>query len=175
MAFRNPSFDFGGIYPSIEKRILIPLFEALSGGDSHSEWNHAPHIVKRGYWITEIYKALFGDKNGAFEAMTLNAKRQLQFILFEVSDINDGEFITSDTPAFFHVNHVEAKNNNAIYFPLTPNYLLVLVHKNNSNINEVAYKQVLLHGVRKYNAIILNESCNTVISRKKHIANLLWE
>ena len=171
MAFRNPNFDFAGVYPSVEKAIILPLFESLSNGNPASEWNQVPKVLRRGYWITEVYKALFGNKKSAFDAMITNAKKHLKFMLFEANC--EGEFITSDNPAFFHISHVEAINNNAIYFPLSPRYLLLLVRTGDSNLNEVAYRSVNLNDLRKLNRIILNESHHTIISSRKHIAYLI--
>lgn len=171
MAFRNPDFDFAGVYPSVEKAIILPLFESLSNGNPASEWNQVPKILRRGYWITEVYKALFGNKKSAFDAMITNAKKHLKFMLFEANC--DGEFITSDNPAFFHISNVESKNNNAIYLPLSPKHLLSLVRTDKSNLDEVAYRSVDLNDLRKINRIILNESRHTVISSRKHIAYLI--
>ena len=121
MAFRNPDFDFAGVYPSIEQTIILPLVDSLNGGKPESGWNQVPKVAKRGHWIAEVYKALFGDKKSAFDTMVTKAKKQLKFLLYEANC--DGEFITSDNPAFFHISHVEAKNHNAIYFLVLKNQM----------------------------------------------------
>lgn len=173
MAFRNPDFDFFGIYPSVEKALIIPLFDALSNGNPNSEWNQSPLILKRGYWITEVYKALFGISKSAFDAAITATRKHLKLVLFEIGQNCDGEFITSDNPAFFHISAIEAINRNGIYFPISPKHLLMLARSDQHKMNEIAYRTVGIQDIKTINRIILNESNHSIISRQKHLGYLL--
>ena len=173
MAFRNPSFDFAGIYPMFEDAIITPTFEALSDGDPQNPWAKYPQIIKRGFWITEIYKALFGVKKSAFSAMINNARKHLKIILFEAKADCGGVFITSDNPAFFHISRVELTNMNGVFFPLSPKHLIFLAYAEKGTIYDIDYRLINLYDLQKLNRIILSESVNSVISNRKYISNLL--
>ena len=89
-----------------------------------------------------------------------------QMILFR----RNGEarsFVTSDNPAFSHVSFVERENSNGLYFPLTPDYLLMIV-KGSGGIEIIDYRYADNDTVRKINQKIASHKNEKLISNQRY-------
>lgn len=171
MACRNPLFDCFGLYPSIVNMYFDPIID-LNADDSEF-LKHAAQTMKRGVWLTEIYKILYNEKNNIADVVWKQFKKMCRFLLFHVEDGADYGFITSDNPAVYYINNIEIENHNGIYFPLSPDYLLMAARSSDGAINEIDYRTASIQDVRLLNRIIRSAADEQIISRQKNICYIL--
>lgn len=166
---RNPSFDCLGVFPWI-KDLLLSTF------DKHSELlEETTNVVNkqlRGAWLSQLYKALYSRDAGFFSSFYSALKRRAQAtVIYCPSDI--GSFITSDNPVFSYICNVTRVNYNAIYFPLTPQYLLMLGNGEKYSLNRVDYKIISSRGIKHYNSIIRYMANEKIISNREKLGDIL--
>jgi len=165
---RNPQFDCQGIFPRIENVLLSLLLESAENIEQEQEIREFIDGHMRGAWLSQIYKALFNNDISFFRQYFLSIKKRCQVTVMKCSNEN-GSFITSDNPAFPFVNFVTKANYNAIYFPLTPNYLLVIGNGQKNSLNKIDIKVLTNEGIRRFNGIILSKANEAIISNKKYL------
>lgn len=169
---RNPIFDCQGIFPDIQN-ILLKVF--LMNATSKQEKQEIYSLVSsqmRGAWLVQIYKALFNDDTSFFHHFLQKIKTCCQITILYAPE-NNGSFITSDNPAFSYISTVTNANYNAIYFPLTPQYLLLIGKGKPNSFHKVSIKKLSHHGVKSFNRIILSNAAHDIVSNRKHLGFIL--
>lgn len=169
---RNPSFDCHGIFPWIEQMLSSILLEGAKNEEQKKCVNDFLDRQMRGAWLSQVYKALFEDDTSFFIQCLNRIKESCQVTIMH-SPENNGSFITSDNPAFLFDCKVTELNYNAIYFPLTPQYLLMIGKGQPSSLNKVNIKTLSNKGVRKFNNIIFSKAKESIISNKKSLSFIL--
>ena len=169
---RNPKFDCHGIFPRI-KDLLLSVFLPNTGITSQTD-DVCDMINEqmRGAWLSQLYKALFNDDIGFFSEYLKRIKERCQVTIIHCPP-DVGSFITTDTPAFSFVCNVTKANYNAIYFPLTPKYLLLIGKGQKNSLNKLDYKTVTNKGLKHFNSIILFNATQDVVSSQKYLGYLL--
>lgn len=173
MMCRNPVFDLYGIFTWLEKDILEPVFLQSLQWDDTKTTQIAINELMRGVWLTEIYKGLFNSKGGFTNTFIKSALEKFGVVMFRTRSKEEGSFITSDNPVVSHFSNVEAVNNNGIYFPLTPEYLLFLGKNSDGVIEDTVFRTVSNHDIKKLNRIILNSSTKSIVSIEKHLGYII--
>lgn len=169
---RNPKFDCQGIFPSIENVLTGFLINHTAGEIPKENIYQYVNEQIRGAWLCQVYKALFSNDVSYFREFFRKIKERCQIRLLYCPE-NAGAFITSDNPAFSHINNVTRYNYNAIYFPLTPQYLLVIGNGQPNSLNKIEVKIVNNKGVKSYNKIILSKSYTSIVSNKKYLGYII--
>lgn len=157
MICRNPEFDLFGVYTKVKDRVLRP---AGMEEDLITEIIHPQ-------WLGELYRMLYCKDGGVFNLGIAGILSHCQMVLFRRYD-DAYTFITSDNPAFRHVSMVERTNNNGFYFPLTPDYLLMIA-KGNGGIEEVDYRYADDDLVRSFNQRIMSYKTEKTISKQRYL------
>lgn len=157
MLCRNPEFDSFGIYTNVKERLLYPV-----GVNEHDSSE-----IMRIPWINDLYHMVYGDSTGFFKFATDQTFGKCQMILFRRYD-DASTFITSDNPSFRHVSAVEQKNSNGFFFPLTPDYLLMIA-KGKEGIEKVDYRFADDNTVKEFNRIIANNKTNLLIAKVRYL------
>lgn len=160
MLCRSPEFDAMGAYTCLSD-ILNRTFNDTK--EVETMINDA--------WLSELYRMFYKENVGFYHMAFTKAIEKCQVSLFEV-DSNAGSFITSDNPAFMHISHVEIKNMNGYYFPISPKHML-LIAKGSGPINVISYRTAKNDLVRKFNEIIASHSIEKIISVEKYRYNIL--
>lgn len=169
---RNPQFDCQGIFPSIESALTVLLMEHSSDEVNKEEiYKYIKEQIK-GAWLSQVYKALFNNDVSFFSEYFKMIKEHCQITLLRCPK-NNGAFITSDNPAFSYVNNVTRANYNAIYFPLTPQYLLLIGKGQPNSLNKIDFKTVSNKGVKTFNKIILSKAYTSIVSNKKYLGYII--
>lgn len=155
MLCRNPEFDSFGIYTKVKERILRPvgLTEELIAE------------IMRPQWIGELYRMVFGGSDGFFNLGIAQIFQSFQMILFE-RNADACYFITSDNPSFLFVSMVEDQNLNGFYFPLSPDYLLMIA-KGIDGIEKVEYRFADDATVRLINRKISNKRTKLLVANQR--------
>lgn len=168
---RNPVFDCLGIFPKIGNTFMkIFSMDELDEGErikSKEVVNQQLHAA----WLAEIYKGLFQSEKGFCKAYAENIQKKCQLIVLRCPERN-GSFITSDNPAFMFLSNVTKENRNGFYFPLTPQYLL-LIGKGMNDIGNIDIHTLSNLGVRFYNGIILSKATNSIVSTNRYLGYLI--
>lgn len=172
MAFRNPEFDCLGVYSAISNTLFNVLANGTEDVEKKCQWQSLSNQMHHGMWLTEISKALFHQK-GAFQKLCIETCKRCKIILFEVETAEQGQFITSDNPSFWYNNCLERENHNGIYFPLSPQHLLLFAQGNDGDISTIDYRTVRNRDIRTLNRIIANSSIKTIVSNCKHLGFIL--
>jgi hypothetical protein len=162
MALRNPEFDLMGIFPAISK-LLLSVF------DDQKYTNE----MLRALWLSQIYKALFGEKNSYFYLAVKETIKRCGCILFKINNCEESTFITSDNPAFTFRSSVMATNKNGMYFPLSPRYLLFMGLNSTGAINNIIIRTINKEDIKKVNQIILNAATKSIISSQRYLGSIL--
>ena len=165
---RNPAFDCLGVFPWI-KDLLLSAFN-----EQHDKSEETISIVNkqlRGAWLSQLYKALYSSDTGFFVSFYSALKHRAQATII-YCPTDTGSFITSDNPAFSYIDATKPTYN-AIYFPLTPQYLLLIGNGEKYSLNKVDYKIVSKKGVRSFNSIICNMAYEKIISNRSELDDLL--
>lgn len=157
---RSPQFDAMGVYSWMNDI----LKQSLSGDEVVDEMMEA-------VWFTELYKMFYKKNGGFYHTVLAKTVENCQFILFEAYH-NAGSFITSDNPAFQHISHIEVSNMNGYYFPISPQYMLLIV-KGNAPVNVVDYRMADDKLIRKFNQIIASHSNKLIVSIEKNREKIL--
>lgn len=167
---RNPKFDFLGILPkSVD--ILSCMMKEFDDGISYHV-DKSLKLCHKSVWLGELYNAVFDVPKGYFHNMKTLAESDLQIILFKTGE-NQGRFITSDMPAFIHSSLAEETNMNGIYFPLSPNYLVMIGKGKKNSLREVNFRLANNLLIKKINMMILNNSNNAIVSDSKYLGYIL--
>ena len=175
---RNPRFDFRGILPNIEQAFRDAFLSDMPDESNIQEMEDRmaiEHLIERqirGAKLTEVYKALFNDEIGFFKWFFTIIKKRCQIAVLRCPE-ESGSFITSDNPAFTYFSNVTRVNYNAIYFPLTPQYLLMIGKGGVGSLDKINVKTVTNTGVKHYNQIILNSATENIVSDRKNLGYLL--
>lgn len=179
MLCRNPNFDAMGVYTSIKKNLLYPVFVSMcqdeAGGlpseEEIKEGTSYADELMTGIWYSELYKMFFKKTGGFYHSVVNAALAGCQMILFEVYD-EAGSFITSDNPAFEHKTVIEVQNSTGMIFPLSPQYL-IFIAKGSDGINVVDHRFANADTVRHFNRIIAQHKSNTLIASTKQLNDLM--
>ena len=157
MLCRNPEFDSFGIYTKVKDRILRPvgLTEELI------------EEIMRPQWIGELYRMVFGGSGGFFNLGIAQTFQACQMILFQ-RYADACHFITSDNPSFRYVSMVEVQNLNGFYFPLGPDYLLMIA-KGKDGIEKVDYRFADDVTVRMINRKIYNSKTKLLVANQRYL------
>lgn len=169
---RNPSFDCQGIFPSIENTLLNIFLESAESEKERQEIYAFVGEQKRGAWLSQVYKALFNNDISFFQQYFNGIKEHCQVTVMRCPE-NSGSFLTSDNPAFSFVCNVTKANYNAIYFPLTPQYLLLIGKGQPNALDKIYVKTVTNKGVRSFNKIILSKARDSIVSNRKYLGFIL--
>lgn len=169
---RNPQFDCQGIFPSIESMLLSMLLKDVSNEAEKEEIHQYVKEQIRGAWLSQVYKALFNNDVGFFSEYFRKIKERCQVTIMRCPEDN-GSFLTSDNPAFSFVSYATKANYNAIYFPLTPKYLLAIGRGKQYSLDKIDVKTVTNKGVKSFNKIILSKANESVVSNKKYLGIIL--
>lgn len=157
MLCRNPEFDSFGLYTIVKNRILDPI-----GVDEQLSAQ-----IMRIPWIKDLYHMIYGGSTDFYNIAVNQTFKNCQMILFRRYD-DACTFITSDNPAFRHASMVEQKDSNGFFFPLTPDYLLMIA-KGKDEIEKVDYRFADDAVVREFNRIIANNKTNLLISKQRYL------
>jgi len=168
---RNPDFDYLGILPKILNIFQKPLKD-ITGTKNTVDVEDFLQIQQNAAWLRELYNGLFEVPKGYFYTMKTTAQSTFQMILFKTWE-NQGSFITSDKPAFLHDLLVEATNNNAIYCPLTPDYLVMITKGEKHSLRDVNFRMANNDLIKKFNRMILSHANKAIVSDYKHLGYLL--
>lgn len=169
---RNPDFDCQGIFPRV-KGLLLSVFSTDAEDTARLDDVHDMiNEQMRGAWLSQLYKALFTNDIGFFSEYLKRIKAHCQVTVLHCPP-DAGSFITTDTPAFSFVCNVTKANYNAIYFPLTPEYLLLIGKGKNNSLSKLDYKTLTNKGLRRFNSIILSNAVQDVVSKQKYLGYLL--
>lgn len=165
MMCRNPAFDLLGAFSWMKAEILVPVY---------SQFGYAAEadVIIRGAWLTEIYRGLY-SQNGFVRSFLSAAISNLGIMVFRVANESEGSFITSDNPVALHKLAIESTNQNGIYFPLTPKYMLFLGKRSDNSINNVIFRTVCNEDIRCLNRIILNAAETSIVSTKQYLGYIL--
>lgn len=162
MALRNPEFNLLGIIPMM-KNLFVEAFGS----------NEFTNRMSRGLWLSQIYKALFGESHSYFDWLVKETRKRCGCILFKINNKEEGRFITSDNPAFTYRSSITAINCNGMYFPLTPYYLLFMGLNAPGHINEITIRTIRNMDIRKINNIIVNSATANVIATQRNLGYLI--
>lgn len=154
MLCRSPQFDAMGIYTWMNDILQQTLFIP----------DEADGMIEA-VWLTELYRMFYKRKGGFYHTALVKTIENCQFILFKTYP-NAGSFITSDNPAFQHISNFEVNNMNGYYFPISPNYMLLIV-KGSSPVNVISYRMANRDLVRKFNQVIASHSKEKIVSMEK--------
>lgn len=165
---RNPAFDCLGVFPWI-KDFLLSAFNEQN--DKSEETISIVNKQLRGAWLSQLYKALYSSDTGFFVSFYSALKRRAQATII-YCPTDTGSFITSDNPAFSYIDATKPTYN-AIYFPLTPQYLLLIGNGEKYSLNKVDYKIVSKKGVINFNSIICNMAYEKIISNRSKLDDVL--
>lgn len=168
---RNPEFDYLGILPWIKDYVLGCLPGAMDKVGQKARQDFIQNQMDA-LWLVEIYKGLFGVPSGYFHTLIEVAQSSFQLMLYKCWE-GQGEFITSDKPAFEHVSRMEATNINSIICPLTPQYILLLMKGESNSLNKVNFRRANTKLIRKLNNIVLNHAQKGIVSSSKHLGYIL--
>lgn len=168
---RNPQFNYLGILPRIKKIVLDSLPEALDAEGSKARETFIQNQMDA-IWLAEIYNGLFNVPSGYFHTIKKTAQNSFQLMLYKTHE-NQGEYLTSDTPAFEHISLVEIPNLNSIICPLTPQYILLLMKGESNSLRDVNFRLANTEVIRRLNRIILNHANTAVVSTQKHLGYIL--
>lgn len=157
MLCRNPAFDSFGVYARVRERILEPV-----GMDEE-----CINAIMHPQWLGELYRMVYGGSDGFFKLCIAGMISHCQMILIRRYD-DASTFITSDNPAFRHISYVERENSNGFYFPLTPDYLLMIA-KGNDGIEEIDYRYADDGTVRSFNQRIASYKTDKLISKQRYL------
>lgn len=169
---RNPKFDCQGIFPSIENVLIDLLANYTSDETTKKEIQQYVEKQIRGAWLSQVYKALFNNDVSFFNEYFTKIKERCQVTVLYCPESN-GAFITSDNPSFAYVNNVTKANYNAIYFPLTPQYLLLIGKGQPNALDKIDVKTVTNKGVRAFNKIILSKAHSSIVSNQKYLGYII--
>lgn len=165
MMCRNPAFDLLGTFSWMKDEILVPVLSQLGQA-------READVLIRGAWLTEIYRGLFIEK-GFVHSFLSTAISNLGIVVFRVANESEGSFITSDNPVVCHKLLVEATNQNGIYFPLTPKFMLFLGKRSDGAINEILFRTVCNEDIRRLNRIILNAAETNIVSTRQYLGYII--
>lgn len=169
---RNPQFDFQGIFPRVENTLLSVLLATAENQEQENEIHALITQHMRAAWLSQIYKALFSEDASFFHEFSTKIKERCQATIMRCST-EVGSFITTDNPAFAFVCNAMKSNYNAIYFPLSPQYLL-LIGKGQSNcLNKIDVRTITNKGVKHFNSIILSNANTDIVSNYKYLGYLI--
>lgn len=169
MMCRNPAFSLYGLFDWVDAL----LSETFNQWDDVAEKEKCIGAMRRGFWLSQIYKGLFQDPKGFVEVFTKSAINGLGIIVFRVRDDNEGNFITSDNPVVHYNCILHTQNKRGIYFPLTPRVLLFMGKNTNGCIEDVIFRTVTNQDVRSLNRIILNGASEHIVSNYRRLGNIL--
>lgn len=154
MYCRSPQFDGRGVYTKM-KDILKQSLGSIKDANE----------IMDAIWFAELYRMFFKENDGFFHTVLAKAVEKCQIILFEAYP-EAGTFITSDNPAFEHTSLVETTNMNGYYFPISPQYML-LIGKGNCPINAIDYRMADRNLVKMFNRLIASHSNELFVSTEK--------
>lgn len=160
MAIRNPAFDLFGVFSFIRHL----LNDTLTGD---------PDIFIRALWLREVYRALFSVPNGSFHLIVSEIIHRCGILLMKIIDDKEGQFITSDNPAFFHHSTLTANNYNGLYFPLTPRHLIFIGLNTENTIENILIRSIRKHDITEINRIILSNSTKQIISNQSSLSGYI--
>lgn len=169
---RNPDFDCQGIFPRVKGLLLSVFSDAAEDMTELDDLHDMINEQMRGAWLSQLYKAIFSEDIGFFSEYLKRIKEHCQVTVLHCPP-DAGSFITTDTPAFSFICNVTKDNYNAIYFPLTPEYLLLIGKGKNNSLNKLDYKTLTNKGLRRFNTIILSNASQDIVSRQKYLGYLL--
>ena len=158
MLCRNPKFDAFGIYKRLKERVLVPIGMT---GDMIDE-------VMRPHWLGELYRMIHGATDGFFNTVVNQTFMGCQMILFRRYD-EAPYFITSDNPAFMYDSKIDRENGNGVYFPLTPDYFLLVAKGDKNAIDRVDYRFANDKTVRLFNSRIFNNRSKLIVSKQRYL------
>ncbi|MCR4620587.1 MAG: DUF4238 domain-containing protein [Clostridiales bacterium] len=90
-----------------------------------------------------------------------------QMILYKRCD-DACTFITSDNPSFRHLSSVERQNTNGFYFPLNPDYLLMIA-KGTEGIEKIDYRLADDTTVRMINLKTANNKTKQLVAQQRYL------
>lgn len=160
MLCRNLKFDGLGSYSWIADNL-----EQIKFSDDSIE------EIKIDFWFQDLYRIFYGTNKGIYNKAFVNIVRDGKLVLVKAN--SKRKFITSDNPAFIHMSKVEMENKNGFYFPISPNYLLLIVKGGNNSLNIVEYRTADSDMVRKYNQIIASHGSKIIVSTEKERGKIL--
>lgn len=169
MMCRNPAFTLYGLFDWADTL----LSETFNQWDDISEKEKWISIMRRGFWLSQIYKGLFQDPKGFVEVFTKSAMNGLGIIVFRVRDDSEGNFITSDNPVVHYDCILHTQDKRGIYFPLTPRVLLFMGKNTSDCIENVIFRTVTNQDVRSINRIILNGASEHIVSNYQRLGYIL--
>lgn len=169
---RNPSFDCHGIFPSLENILIDMLLRGTSDDVDKGEIYQYVKEQIRGAWLSQVYKALFNNDVSFFSEYFRKIKEYCQVTILCCPESN-GAFLTSDNPAFSFVSYVTKANYNAIYFPLSPKYLLLIGKGQKNALDKIDVKTVTNKGLKSFNSIILSKATASIVSNKKYLGYII--
>lgn len=168
---RNPDFDYLGILPKILNIFQKPLND-IAGIENSTDVDEVLQVQRDAVWLKVLYNGIFDVQKGYFYIMKTTARNTLQMILFKTWD-NQGNFITSDKPAFIHNLSVESTNRNSIICPLTPEYLIMITKGERDSLSDVDFRMADNDLIKEFNMMILNHSNRAIVSNFKHLGYIL--
>lgn len=155
MQCRSPQFNGYGILLWVES-LLRNAF-----GD-----NVEPFM--KSLWYTELYRLIFGKKEGFHYNMLNNAIAQCQMMVYRAKT-GDGSFITSDNPAFMNQTLVpESEYKTGFFFPLTPQYLL-FIGKGDGPLNQIRFQIADYKTIQLLNRIVYKNRDQVIVTSEKNI------
>ena len=157
MLCRNPKFDSFGIYSKVKERVFKPV------GPSEEFIEE----IMRAEWIGELYRMIYGKPNGFFSLRVAQTFQSCQMILFRRYS-GACCFITSDNPSFRNISMMDFQNSNGFYFPLSPDYLL-LIAKGKDGIEKIDYRFADDATVRMLNRIIYNNKTKFLVANQRYL------
>lgn len=160
MLCQNLKFDGLGNYSWIADNLEQIRFS----DDSFEE-------IKTNLWFLDLYRIFYGTNKGIYNNAFVNIVKEGKLVLVKAN--SKRKFIVSDNPAFMHISKVELENKNGFYFPISPNYLLLIVKGGNGSLNIVEYRTADSDRVREYNQIIASHSNKVIISTEKKRGRIL--
>lgn len=169
---RNPNFDCQGIFPRIESVLLNLLLEIAKNEEEKKNIIDFVSGHIRGAWLSQIYKALFNNDISFFSQYFNSIRKRCQVTVIRCP-VENGSFITSDNPAFPFVSFATQSNYNAIYFPLTPQYLLLIGKGEKDSLDKIDVKTATNKGLKKFNSIIISSAYDSLVSDHKYLGYIL--
>ena len=169
MMFRNPMYYTMNIYAEIKRKLSENITSNII--NIIKEYTVSIDTLITELWHCELYNIFFKETHGIYHIITDMALDGCQMILFEAND-GEGNFITSDIPAFEHISNVENKNLNGLLFPLSPKYLLFIA-RGFDKINIVDHRFANTDTIRYLNNIIFQHKNNIAIAMSKQLDDSL--
>ena len=165
---RNPNFDYRGILTQFTSK----LYEQLLSVTNESIFKE--HIISvneiqqfitrynRGIKLIEVYKGLFHNIDNCENNTTCK-------VVVLKCNTKTGSFVTSDNPAFSSITNMSNCTYNVIYFPLTPQFMILVYPKYEETSGTTLIKTIKSEELKLYNSIIYNNAIEGIVSNTECI------